>query len=275
MRVAVIPNGCADGRPVVEEACAILREQGAEVLLPSESGTFLPGDSDALTKAADVVLSFGGDGTLIHVAKHAARFRRPVLGLNTGHLGFMAGLEADELPRLSALIRGDYTVESRMMLEVTLHSVADDDRVFYALNEAVLSRGNVSRMVKLSVSANDRPVVTYRADGAMVATPTGSTAYSLSAGGPIVDPSVNCLLLTPICPHSLHSRSYIFGADAVLTLKPQGEGRDVFLTVDGEEAVPVLPEDAITVRRSDLVAQMIQIKPTAFYEVLNQKLMDR
>lgn len=275
MRVAVLPgfmNRTTDTRPVVTEVCNALRSLGAQVCLAPESAS--SADGDELIRMADVALVFGGDGTLIHAAKHAARFGRPVLGVNCGHLGFMSGMEANELSCLSALMRGDYTVQTRMMLEVTLHT-AEGARTFYALNEAVLSRGSLSRMIGLSVLSNERPVVTYRADGIILATPTGSTAYSLSAGGPIIDPSVNCLLLTPICPHSLHTRSYIFGADAVLTVRPQGEERAIFLTVDGEEGIAVGPQDAVTVRRSELSARMIQIKPTAFYEVLNQKLMDR
>lgn len=274
MQVAVLPgymNRTTDTRPVVEAVCDTLRTLGAAVRLPAAD---TPAACDALLREADVALAFGGDGTMIHAAKHAARFNCPVLGVNCGHLGFMAGLEADELFRLSALMSGDYTVQTRMMLEVTLHSGADS-RTFYALNEAVVSRGSLSRMIGLSVLSDDRPVVTYRADGMILATPTGSTAYSLSAGGPIIDPSVNCLLLTPICPHSLHARSYIFGADAALTVRPFGEEREMFLTVDGEEGVAVSPTDTITVRRSDRVARMIQIKPAAFYDVLNQKLMDR
>lgn len=273
MRVAVLPkfiNQTTDTQSIVSAVCDELRRLGAEVCFAPDASDA----HDALLESADIVLAFGGDGTLIHAAKYAAQFDRAVLGVNCGHLGFMAGLEANELSRLSALISGDYSTQSRMMLEVTLHS-ADGDRVVYALNEAVISRGSLSRMIGLEVLSDDRPVVSYRADGVIVATPTGSTAYSLSAGGPIIDPSVNCLLLTPICPHSLHARSYIFGEDATLTVKPQGEERDVFLTVDGEEAIAVSPEDTITVRRSERTARMICIKPTAFYEVLNQKLIDR
>ena len=147
--------------------------------------------------------------------------------------------------------------------------------MLYALNEAVLSRGNPSRMIHLSVHSDGKPVVSYRADGVIVATPTGSTAYSLSAGGPVVDPTVNCLLMTPICPHSLHTRPYIFGENACLTLCPESEGRETYLTVDGEEAVSLSRGDTVTVRRSALSARIVQLRPTEFYEVLNRKLTDR
>lgn len=273
MRVAILPNylnRTADTGAVVAAVCDTLRRLGAEVCVPQPNETAC----DELLRTADVALCFGGDGTLIHAAKHAARFDCPVLGVNCGHLGFMAGLEANELSRLSALVRGDYTVETRMMLEVTLQSAAGD-RVFHALNEAVISRGSLSRMIGLSVFSGEQPVVSYRADGVILSTPTGSTAYSLSAGGPIIDPSVNCMLLTPICPHSLHTRSYIFGADATLTVRPTGEEREMFLTVDGEEGIAVSPHDTVTVRRSVRSARILQLDPAAFYEALNQKLMDR
>jgi len=125
------------------------------------------------------------------------------------------------------------------------------------------------------VQSDGKPVVSYRADGVIVATPTGSTAYSLSAGGPVVDPTVNCLLMTPICPHSLHTRPYIFGENACLTLCPESEGRETYLTVDGEEAVSLAYGDTITVRRSALAARIVQLRPTEFYEVLDRKLTDR
>ena len=274
MRVAIVANWGADGvGAVCETVSEKMRGFGAEVLLPPEK-SFPPANWNRLLEGADVVLALGGDGTLIHVAKHAARFHCPVLGINCGHLGFMAGLEVEELTNLSALMAGTYTVSERMILEITVHKQSED-LVFYALNEAVISRGNPSRMISLSVLSDDRPVASYRADGVIVATPTGSTAYSLSAGGPIVDPSVNCLLMTPICPHSLHTRPYIFGADVQLALQPNDVGREIYLTVDGEDAVSLTYGDTVTVRRSDLTAKIVQIRPAAFYEVLNQKLMDR
>lgn len=274
MRVAVLPNRRVDGVDTVLQAvCNKLQTLGIDTVV-SHGEAFPPHDCEDLLQACDLVLALGGDGTLIHAAKHAARFERAVLGINCGHLGFMAGMEADDLAVLDRLLTDEMTVSQRMMLEITVHK-ATGDRVLYALNEAVISRGNPSRMICLSVHCDDRPVVSYRADGVIVATPTGSTAYSLSAGGPIVDPTVNCLLMTPICPHSLHTRPYIFGADAELTLRPESDGRDTYLTVDGEEAVVLAHGDTVTVRRSDYAARIVQLRSTAFYEVLNRKLTDR
>lgn len=275
MQIAVLPNYQAEGvKEATETVRNILCSLGADVLLPGDTAEFPPSDCDRLIAASDVVVALGGDGTIIHAAKHAAQFHRAVLGINCGHLGFMAGVEPDELSRLSQLMSKDYHVESRMMLDITLHTKGQT-RVYRALNEAVISRGNLSRMISVQVSNGDRPVTAYRADGVIVATPTGSTAYSLSAGGPIIDPAVNCLLLTPICPHSLHSRSYIFDENAVLTVSPLGDDREMYLTVDGEEAVRICREDRIEISRSTYTASVIQLQPSAFYETLNRKLIDR
>ena len=276
MRVAVIPNFKASGSgESLGGVCAALEKLGAEVLLPAETQQFPSEETDEIIAASDVVVALGGDGTIMHTAKRAARYFRPVLGINGGRLGFMAGLEADELGKLPALIQGQYTVEHRMLLDVVIRTAAGERR-FTAMNEAVVSRGALSRLIELEVSNHAEPVMMYRADGIIAATPTGSTAYSLSAGGPVVDPEVDCLLLTPICPHSLYSRSYIFHADAVLSIRPLiPAGTSVFLTVDGEEGAPITGSDRILISRAAADAHLIKLKQTSFCQVLNQKLINR
>lgn len=277
MKIAVLSNpGMPGTRPLLSEVCRVLRQLGAEVTHPTPDAAFLSAEADDCVRKSDVVVALGGDGTMIHVAKRAAAYGKPVLGINGGHLGFMAGLEADELPLLSALIEEKYTLERRMMLRVTVASANGEERSFDVLNEAVIARGAVSRMAELCVCNHDKPVVTYRADGVIVSTPTGSTAYSLSAGGPVVDPTVNCMLLTPVCPHSLYARSYVFGEDACLTVTGKAApGETVCLTLDGEEGPDLRENDRITIRRSALEAQFIHIKSQAFYDVLRQKLLER
>ena len=275
VRVAVFPNPKAKTAPeTVDAVCEALRTLGAEVFLPQDTVNFPPLDCDELIASCDVVLTLGGDGTLMHIAKHAACLDRAVLGVNCGHLGFMAGLECDDLSRLQDMIKGKYAVEKRMMLEITLHS-EKGEHTFYALNEAVISRGSVSRMIELTVKSDEHPVVTYKADGVILATPTGSTAYSLSAGGPIIDPAVNCILMTPVCPHSLHTRSYIFDAHSRLSVTPIKRHDDVYLTIDGEESIAIAEGEFVSVCQSTLSAQMIRLQSTAFYDVLNRKLMGR
>ncbi|MFR1436594.1 MAG: NAD(+)/NADH kinase [Acutalibacteraceae bacterium] len=274
MKVAVIPNGRAAGvHAALPAVCAQLQALGAQTLCPA-SGAFPSPEADELIGACDAVVALGGDGTIIHTAKRAAAFDRAVLGINCGTLGFMAGLEADELEQLAKLIAGEYTIESRMLLEVRVSGAKE--RRFYALNEAVVSRGSLSRIVELDICNHDKPVMTYEGDGVIVATPTGSTGYSLSAGGPVVDPEVSCLLVTPVCPHSLHCRSTIFSADAVLSVRANVERcPEIYLTVDGEEGLRVGERDVVTISRADRAARLIKIKQQSFYDGLTQKLVNR
>lgn len=275
MNVAVIPNyQTEEGGRALEQVCAALKARVIPFCTPQDKA-FPPQDIDDCLAVCDVVIALGGDGTIIHCAKRAAAYGKPVLGINSGRLGFMAGLELNELDQLGRLLSGEYEVEHRMLLDVTVHS--DEGEVHSrALNEAVVSRGALSRMVEISVENNGAPVAAYQADGVIVATPTGSTAYSLSAGGPMVDPALDCLLLTPICPHSLHTRPYLFHKDAQLTLTPgHRKGVPVFVTVDGEEAIPVSENGTVEVSRSEVTAALIRMKQLSFYETLGQKLMNR
>lgn len=226
--------------------------------------------------ACDIVVAVGGDGTIIHAAKHAAMAGKPVLGINVGRLGFVAGLEADELEKLEGLVTGKYAVENRMLLQVDT-ALDDVHQTYYALNDAVISRGSLSRILDFKVLFNSANMCGYRADGLIFSTPTGSTAYSLSAGGPVIDPSMECILLTPICPHSLFARSYIFDEKARLSIRAgvmDGEA-DVLLTVDGESGIAVPAGETISVTRCDADACLIKIKQMSFYDVLGKKLVDR
>lgn len=269
MTITVIPNyNTADGAVVLQQVCRVLESLSVTVLVPKDNA-FPPADMDDCLRRCDIAVALGGDGTIIHCAKRAAAFHVPVLGINSGRLGFTAGLESGELESLSRLISGEYTLERRMLLDVSLN-----DRTFHALNEAVVSRGALSRMVEVKVSNRGEMVSHYKADGVIVATPTGSTAYSLAAGGPVVDPTLHCLLLTPICPHSLYTRPFLFDADSSLALTPLTD-TPVFLTVDGEEAITIQDGESVQVARSKTEACLIRLKHKPFYEVLQQKLMGR
>ena len=233
-------------------------------------------DFSDMVRECDAVITIGGDGTIIHAAKHAAAAAKPILGINLGRIGFVAGLEIDELDKLKYLISGDYKVENRMLLKVTVHTGAEE-REIYALNDAVVSRGSLSRMVDLSVSYTGSKVTQYRADGLIVSTPTGSTAYSLSAGGPVIEPEMRCMVLTPICAHSLFSRSVIFGPDEKLSISAStrdGEG-NAYLTVDGETSVLLRERDVIDILPAAHSVRLIKLKNKGFYEILNEKLSER
>lgn len=276
MLISLVANEKAVGAGKIDEVKGVLESLGAKVLL-SPMGTSFPDNlNQDFFKSCDVVVVLGGDGTIIHTAKYAALFGKPVLGINCGNLGFMAGLEIDELSRLSALMDGRYTIEHRMMLNIKVTSADGKSDEFCALNEAVLSRGALSRMVEFEVTSEKEHILNYRADGIMVATPTGSTAYSLSAGGPIIDPAVRCLLLTPICAHSLHARSYIFSEDTEIYLRTVNtDMHEVYLTIDGEKSIKISPDDRICISRSDIFARLIIIEEKSFYKILNQKLIYR
>lgn len=248
-----------------------LTELGMTVYCPRGAALESP-DLDEHIAAGDLVVALGGDGMLLRAAKRAAKQNKPVLGINAGHLGFMAGLEIHELDQLKTLCRGDYTVEQRMMLEVTLTGQAGTRR-FDALNEAVVARGSLSRMIGIQIENSGMPLAGYRADGVIVATPTGSTAYSLSAGGPIVEPDVQGVVLTPICPHTLSSRPYVLSEMAVLTLRVSlPEGAEAFLTVDGKDACPLTGADTVTIQKSARSVGLIRIKETSFYDVVEEKI---
>ena len=192
-----------------------------------------------------------------------------------GRLGFVAGLEPKQLHRLHQLLDGTYKVERRLMLEASLKS-EQYQNVYYALNEGVISRGSQSRILDFQVSYNNNNLCHYRADGLIVATPTGSTAYSLSAGGPVIEPGMRCLLLTPICPHSLLTRSVVFGEDTTLhiTAVPNGQS-EIFLTLDGETTIPVTENECVRFQKSARSVSLIDLKYQTFYEVVNEKLSER
>lgn len=273
MNIAYIVNPTAGNASAVSSKLeTALHTLGVNVTpIVWDDSLFSPRGAQRLA-SCDVVVVLGGDGTIMHIAKIAASYGIPVLGVNGGTVGFMAGLEMDQLDRLPQLLDGRYKIESRMMLEVSLIN-EKGTRQFSALNEAVISHGSLSRLLQLEVFCDDRSVITYRADGVIIATPTGSTAYSLSAGGPVVDPALSCMVLTPICPHTMHTRPYLFSDTASLTVQTASEA---YLTVDAEQAIPLTIGDRVVVRRHPTDARLISLKEDeAFFDILTQKLIDR
>lgn len=275
MKIAVVPNQLKkENNQLVREIAQRLAGAGADVrVVCAESGLPTTAQLVEALVGCDLAVAIGGDGTIMHVAKAAASIC-PVLGVNAGRLGFLAGMEPDELDALPALLTGDYTVEERALLEITVDGA--QPKTLLAMNEAVLARGGLSRLLDIQVSAGDNQVLSCRGDGIIVATATGSTAYSLSAGGPVVDPAVDCLLLTPICPHSLDSRSRVLPTHLTLTLQAAAaDGGEVYLTVDGEQKIPLTAADTVSVRRGGVSARLIRLTDTTFYDGLRHKLSDR
>ena len=234
--------------------------------------SFLPKD-EALS-ACDAVIAVGGDGSIIHAAKHAVAYRKPILGVNAGRLAFMAGLEDNELGLLSRLIDGDYTLDRRLMLKAGI--VKDGETIFsdYCVNDCLVTNEEKQRMSSIDVSLGESKFNSYLCDGVLVATPTGSTAYSLSAGGPVVDPELESILLTPLYPHSLFDRSLIFRPDAVIKIE-SAEGKKLCLSTDGTKPVKFEPDCSAVVSRAEFTADFIRIKSDNFIDILYKKLAQR
>lgn len=282
-KIILTPNPYRDKNfNTVRTAMKILSDAGMQVrlCLPFDvERTFdLPQDLrfyrlDRELPQADMILCFGGDGTILHMAKAATRHDLPILGVNIGTMGFMAELESSELSALSALATGQYTIDRRMMLDVTVQR--ERDIIFHelCLNDAVITKGAVARIAHLSVACDGTQVMECGGDGLIVATPTGSTAYSLSAGGPIVEPEAHSILLTPICAHDMVSRCFVVSDKRAITVGlSRNARRNAFLSVDGGKALKLNIGDVTTICKSDKETKLIRLKNRSFYDVVNAKL---
>ena len=281
MKILISPNISKESAFTnINIICKQLNKLGAAIYMHNKLRHFSPNlniifndDIDFLHDNADVVIALGGDATILRSAKQAAIHNKPVLGINVGRLGFMAGLEIHEIRHLSQLFDKNYEIENRMMLSVNINN---SKKKYYALNDAVISKGSLSRIVDITIKCNDNMVSEYRADGIIVSTPTGSTAYNLSAGGPVIDPKLKCMIMTPICPHSLFSRSILFHHNDKLIISTEKSiNTEVFLTIDGEMGIKLNENDKVCISKSVLHASFIRIKNQPFYDVLNEKLMNR
>ncbi len=281
-KIILTPNPYRDKNfQTVRCAMEILKDSGADIriCLPFEvDRTYdLPRDLrfhrlDREICDANMVICFGGDGTILHMAKTATRHGVPILGVNIGTMGFMAELESSELSQLERVAKGDYSIDGRMMLDVTVHR--DRDIIFHdiCLNDVVVTKGAVARIVHLTVNCDGVQAMECGGDGIIVATPTGSTAYSLSAGGPIVEPEANSILITPICAHDVASRSIVASDKRTITVAlSKNARRNAFLSVDGGKALKMNIGDVATVRRSELTTKLVRLKDRSFYDVVNMK----
>ncbi|MBQ7129959.1 MAG: NAD(+)/NADH kinase [Oscillospiraceae bacterium] len=221
---------------------------------------------------ADMVICFGGDGTILHMAKAATRKNIPILGVNIGTMGFMAELEYTEMDKLAKIASGEYTLDSRMMLDVTVQR--DRDIIYHdiCLNDVAITKGTVARIVHLNVKCDGVTALECGGDGVIIATPTGSTAYSLSAGGPIVEPDARNILITPVCAHDMVSRSMVVSDRRNVTVQMvQNVRRNAFLSVDGGKAVRMNMGDTAIIKKSNLETKLVRLNERSFYDVLNAK----
>ena len=280
--VILTPNPYRDKNfQTVRDSYEILRSAGLNprICLPFEvdKSFELPKDLrfhklDREIGNADLVICFGGDGTILHMAKAATRRGIPLLGVNIGTMGFMAELENTELNKLAQLATGNYSIDSRMMLDVTVQR--DRDIIFHdiCLNDVVITKGAVARIVHLAVKCDGVQAMECSGDGVIIATPTGSTAYSLSAGGPIVEPEARNMIITPICSHDIGSRCIVTSDKRVITVNMiQNARRNAYLSVDGGKAVRLNMGDVATIRKSNLETKLLRLKNTSFFDVVNGK----
>ncbi len=221
---------------------------------------------------ADMLVCFGGDGTILHSSKAATAHNIPVLGVNIGTMGFMAELEAGELDVLARLATGNYSIERRMMLAV---EVLREGRTVFsdtALNDVALTKGAVARVIQLEVLCDGVRAYSFAGDGVLVCTPTGSTAYSMSAGGPIVEPAAQNIIVTPICAHTASARPFVTAREREITVRVGKTGRkNAFLSADGGRAFRIGLGDTVRIRRAKRETQLVRLKNTSFFEIINNK----
>ena len=280
MKIALLPNLTRKSALQVSlDVCAELEKHGMKYFIKRDyieyfkntEAEFLP--LEEMTECCDVVIAVGGDGTIIH----AAKFGKPTLGINAGRIAFMAGLEPTELEMLSTLKSGEYEIDRRMMLRAEI--VSPDGEILsthYCVNDAVVARGLQIKMDDFIVEHNGKFLNKYTADGIIFSTPTGSTAYNLSAGGPIVEPDARNMIITPICAHDMASRCIVTSDRRVITVRmTQNARRNAFVSVDGGKSVRLNLGDTVTIRRSKLETKLLKLNDRSFYDVVNAKFQGK
>ena len=279
MNVGILVNPHKPGSlPTLHALRLALKAHGCTAVLDEETAA-LAGESGGIPAAAfqghvDVAAVLGGDGTMLNALSRLGNFQEPVAGINIGTLGFLTSCTDDELDLFaSAIATGNFTTSVRTLLEATVYRQNQPVENFIALNEITLARGDTGRLVSLRASVNGELLNDYRADGLIVATPTGSTAYSLSAGGPLISPDAAVFVITPICPHSLSQRSLILSDDSVIQLSSEDpEGGPMLFTVDGRDSIRIEPGDSVEVKKATHSFHLLRLQDRSFYEALRQKL---
>ena len=282
-KIILCPNPNRDhGMTTTKAAEKILHELGFRTVVCSpfrdqKEGAFADYDVHPLPqemKDADLMITFGGDGTILHLAKLAALNKVPVLGINMGGLGFVAELEKGELEVLRKLQDWDFTVEQRMMLDVFVIREGKQIYTNLGLNDAVIREGPISHVIHLKIASDGRHLADIAGDGVIVSTPTGSTAYSLSAGGPVVEPVAQTMVVCPICTHNLRFSSYVLSPEHLLTVELERNGRKpVYLFVDESRAFSLRSDDKVLVRRSKYVTKLVRLTEKSFCEIFAQKML--
>lgn len=267
-----------DARTVVRDLAAWLEARGRQVVVDRQTGALLPDatvtvDRAELAARVDLIIVLGGDGTLLSVARLVVGLDVPILGVNLGGLGFLTATTLEAMfPTLEVVLRGEAPAEDRMVLAATVSRAGERLPEQHVLNDVVVTKGTLGRLIDLEVTADGQMVTAYRADGLILATPTGSTAYNLSAAGPILFPTMDAIALTPICSHSLTNRPIVLPATVPLEVRLAPDSPDALLWLDGQPGIPLAPKDVVGVRRADARIRLIRDPQKAYFQVLRTKL---
>ncbi len=248
----------------------VFMEFAAKELISVEGVTYCEAEN-ALSEV-DIVFIIGGDGTILRAAKHAIKYDKPIIGINAGRLGFLSDLEAESISMIEKLYKEGCAVEKRMVLEIE-----NGDKTALGINDVFVSKTQPGKTAELFVECNGHEVCRYRADGIVLSTPDGSTAYSMSAGGPVLDTNLNAIIMTPVCPHSLISCSVVFSPEKLITVGSSFSGgeKNLDVVVDGEKVFSIKKGEQLTVKTSEKYVKFINLSGRGFYEILNQKIIGR
>lgn len=257
-------------RDIFAPVCPLFKSDGfPECAEPDSAKTHL--ENELLE--ADMIICLGGDGTILHIAKPAAVYSVPILGINLGTLGFISDMEQEDLDHIADIFDGNITLENRMMIDVEVERAGETFFRDFGLNEAVIGKGVPARPFKLLVYGDEQKILGYSGDGVIIATPTGSTAYSMSAGGPVVEPTAENIVLTPICAHSLSALPFVIRGDRRISAEIGNiEGRAANLSIDGSVEVELSRGDLVKVKKSKYKTKLVRVLNRSFYEVVNRKL---
>jgi len=277
-KVGIIAKDIPAAQKAAKKLTRWLESRGKKVYVDNRTAEAVKArgyDDEEIPKLVEMLIILGGDGTLLSAARHVADAHTnvPIFGVNLGSLGFMAEVSLDELyDNLEKAIAGKLETEDRMMLSAAVIRGGKRLAQYRVLNDAVINKGALARMMELKISVGTRHLTTLRADGLIVATPTGSTAYSLSAGGPIIYPTLHCFVVTPICPHTLSNRPIALPDTVVVTVCLTSQSEDVSLTLDGQIGFPLIPNDVVEIRKSRYKMKLIKHPSKSYYEILRTKL---
>jgi len=277
-KIGIIAKDIPKAHRAVEKLAKWLSARDRKVFIDSETAAAVKTQGyrrEDIPSLVDMIIVLGGDGTLLSAARLVSEAKKdvPILGVNLGSLGFMAELSLDELyDNLEKAIAGKLEAEARMMLKASVIRNGKRLARYVVLNDAVINKGALARMMEFEVSVNDGYLTTIKSDGLILATPTGSTAYSLSAGGPIIHPTIHCFLLTPICPHTLSNRPIALPDTSVVTVRLVSKSEDVTLTLDGQSGFPLRRYDVVEIKKSGSRVRLIKHPKKSYYEILRTKL---